>query len=289
MCDNDSFDDIIKHEPTSGRLSRRQFGALTVGAGVISMLPAFAGAADVTEADIDIKTPDGTANAYLVHPRHGVHPGVLVWPDVFGLRPFFKQLGKRLAESGYSVLVVNPFYRIKREPTVPDFDNPATRPTMTGPLSSLTPKVMESDARTFIPYLDAQRAVDRRRKLGVAGYCIGGPITFRTAAAFPGRVGAGASFHGNNLVTKDADSPHLLIPNLNAKFLVAIAENDDARDPEAKNVLRSSFQEAHRDAEVEVYAGALHGWCTADVRTYNPDLAEKAWSRLLYLFQSALV
>ncbi len=255
----------------------------------MSLLPAVAGAAAVTEADIDIETPDGTANTYFVHPTHGVHPGVLVWPDVFGLHPFFKQLGKRLAESGYSVLVVNPFYRIKREPTIPDFDNPATRTTMTTLLSSLTPKIMEADAKAFVPYLDAQRAVDRRRKLGTAGYCIGGPITFRTAAAFPGRIGAGASFHGNNLVTKDADSPHLLVPQLNAQFLVAIAENDDTRDPEAKNVLRSSFQEAHRNAEIEVYAGALHGWCTADVRTYNQALAEKAWSRLLELYKRALV
>ncbi|HEY0341871.1 MAG TPA: dienelactone hydrolase family protein [Steroidobacteraceae bacterium] len=289
MCDNDSYDDILKHESTAGRLSRRRFGALGLGAGLISMLPPVVNAAAVTETEVDIATPDGVANAYFVHPSHGVHPGVLIWPDVFGLRPFFRQLGRHLAESGYSVLVVNPFYRIKREPLTPDFDNPVTRTTMTERLSSLTPRVMEADAKAFIPYLDAQRAVDKKRKLGTAGYCIGGPLTFRTAAAFPDRIGAGASFHGNNLVTNDEDSPHLLIPKMQARYLVGIAENDDARTPDAKNVLRDSFQKAHREAEVEVYAGAQHGWCTADVRTYNQEAAEKAWGRLLVLFKAGLV
>jgi len=291
MCDDDSFDDMIEYGSRRAALSRRRFGALGLGAGLASMLPPAAGAADVKESDVEIKTPDGTCDAYFVHPSQGRHPGVLVWPDIFGLRPAFRQMGQRLAASGYSVLVVNPFYRTKKAPTSPehaDFQDPATRAMLTALMSSLTADTTVTDARTFVPWLDRQRAVDTRRKMATTGYCMGGPFTFRTAAAFPERIGAGASFHGASLVTDKPDSPHLLIPRIKARFLIAIAENDDQRQPEAKDVLRSAFEKAGNPAEIEVYKGALHGWCPPDSRVYNHDQAERAWGRMLALFQTAL-
>jgi len=296
MCDHDSFDDIVKYQVRSG-LSRRTFGALTVGVGVAAVLPPAAGAATVTEAAmvnevyVTIKTADGTADAYFVHPERGQHPGVLIWPDIFGLRPAFRQMGKRLAESGYSVLVVNPFYRVKKAPTAPekaDFDDPATRAALLALAGGLSAQTAEVDAKAFIGWLDAQPAVDQKRKLGTTGYCMGGPLTLRTAAAVPGRVGAGASFHGGGLVTDKPDSPHLLIPKIRAHYLFAIAANDDQRQPDAKNVLREAFAKAKLPAEIEVYAGTLHGWCPPDAKVYDHDQAEKAWSRLLALLKEAL-
>jgi carboxymethylenebutenolidase len=290
MCDKDSIDDIIEYQLKTS-ISRRRFGALTLGAGLVSLLPPVAGAVTVQESEVDIKTPDGTADAYFVHPAEGAAPGVLVWPDIFGLRPAFRQMGKRLAESGYSVLVVNPFYRSKRAPTAPehpDFNDPATRTALMGLMNSLTPETVVTDARAYVAYLDAQNSVSRKRKMGTTGYCMGGPFTLRTAAAFPDRIGAGASFHGGSLVTDKPDSPHLLIPKIKAHYLFAIAENDDQRQPDAKNVLRAAFAKAQVPAEIEVYAGTLHGWCPPDTQSYNDVQAEKAWSRLLVLFKSAL-
>jgi carboxymethylenebutenolidase len=291
MCDHDSMDDAIEYELKSKDLSRRQFGALTVGTGLASLLPPVANAMPVEGSDVEIHTPDGTADAYFVHPSRGAHPGVLVWPDIFGLRPAFKQMGKRLAESGYSVLVVNPFYRTKKAPTSPehaDFQDPATRQALTALMMSLTPERVVTDARAFVPYLDRQRSVDKQRKMATTGYCMGGPFTIRTAAAFPDRIGAGASFHGANLVTDGPDSPHLLIPKIRAQFLIAIAENDDKRQPGAKNVLREAFANAHLPAEIEVYTGTLHGWCPPDSHVYNHAQAERAWSRMMALFDRAL-
>ncbi len=288
MCDNDSMDDALEYELKSAGMSRRRFGALTVGTGFVSLLPPVTNAMDVAESDVEITTPDGTADAYFVHPSKGAHPGVLVWPDIFGLRPAFKQMGKRLAESGYSVLVVNPFYRTKKAPTSQstDFDA-STRQALFALMSSLTPQRVVADAKVFIPWLDSQRAVHKKRKIGTTGYCMGGPFTFRTAATFPDRIGAGGSFHGANLVTDGPDSPHLLVPNIKANYLICIAENDDMRQPEAKNVLREAFAKAHLTAEIEVYP-AQHGWCAIDSRVYNHDQAEKAWSRMLVHFNSAL-
>ncbi|HET7757152.1 MAG TPA: dienelactone hydrolase family protein [Steroidobacteraceae bacterium] len=291
MCDQDSIRDILEYELKSPRISRREFGALTVGTGLVSLLPRVAGAVEVREAEVDIKTPDGTADAYFVHPARGTHPGVLVWPDIFGLRAAFRQMGRRLAESGYSVLVVNPFYRTKRAPTAPehpDWDDPATRSALMALHDTLTPATAVTDANAFVGWLDGEAAVDRKRKMGTTGYCMGGPLTLRTAATVPGRIGAGASFHGGGLVTDKPDSPHLLIPHIKAGYLFAIAENDDKRQPEAKNVLREAFAKAKLPAEIEVYAGTLHGWCPIDSRVYNHDQAEKAWSRMLVLFRSAL-
>ena len=292
MCDDDSLEDMIQYQLRSARLSRRQFGALSLGAGASSLLPPLAGAAgEVQESEVDIKTPDGTADAHFVHPSRGAHPAVLMWPDIYGLRPAFRQMGKRLAESGYSVLVVNPFYRTKRAPTAPehaDFEDPATRAALMALAGSLTAQTAVTDAKAFVAWLDGQPSVDRRRKMGTCGYCMSGPFTMRAAAALPDRIGAGASFHGGSLVTDTPDSPHLLVPKMKARYLFAIAESDDQRQPEAKNVLREAFATAKLPAEIEVYAGTIHGWCPTDSRVYNHDQAEKAWSRMLALFKAAL-
>ena len=291
MCDNDSMDDMIEYQLKSAQMSRRRFGAFTLGAGVISMLPAAASAGWIEESEVEIKTPDGTADAYFAHPADGACPGVLMWPDIFGLRPAFRHMGRRLAEAGYSVLVVNPFYRTRRAPTAPenpDFNDKPTREALMALMGSLSPDTVVTDARAFTGWLDAQPSVDRKRRMGTMGYCMSGPYTLRTAAALPERIGAGASFHGGGLVTDKPDSPHLLIPKVKAQFLVAIASNDDQRQPEQKTVLRETFDKAKVPAEVEVYAGALHGWCPPDSRVYNDEQAEKAWSRVLALFKTAL-
>ena len=290
MCDNDSINDIIEYNRRTG-LSRREFGALTLGAGLISALPAGAATVETTESEVAIKTPDGTADAYFVHPSKGTHPGVLVWPDIFGLRPAFRQMGKRLAESGYSVLVVNPFYRTKKAPTAPDhadFNNPDTRKMLMGLAGTLNAQTAKTDGTAFVEWLDTQPAVDKKRKIGTTGYCMGGPLVFQTAAAVPGRVGAGATFHGGGLVTDKPDSPSLLIPTMKAHYLIAIAENDDQKQPDAKNVLKAAFAKAKLPSEIEVYKGTMHGWCPPDSQVYNQEQAEKAWSRLLVLFKGAL-
>lgn len=288
MCDNDDLNEFARR---AADVSRRQFGALAMGTGVSMMVPALASAGDLTEADVEIKTADGVADAYFVHPASGKHPAVLIWPDIFGLRPAFREMGRRLAGSGYAVLVINPFYRTRKAPTAPenpDFDDPATRDLLMGMAGATNADTAATDAKAFIPWLDAQPAVDTKKKIATTGYCYGGPFTLRTAATFPNRVGAGASFHGGGLVTDKPDSPHLLVPKIKAQYLFAIAENDDQRQPQAKTVLREAFTKAHLPAEIEVYAGTMHGWCPPDARVYNHDQAEKAWSRMLVLFKTAL-
>ena len=291
MCDQDHFDDDLKDYVARGAVTRREFGAVTLGAGMAFMLPSVANAQAVRESDVKVTTPDGVADCYFVHPANGAHAGVVIWPDILGLRPAFRQMGKRLAESGYSVLVVNPFYRMKAAPVVPagaSFSDPEVRKLVMPLAGALNATTHVTDAKAFITFLDAQAAVDQRKKIGTMGYCMGGPITMRTAAAVPDRVGAGASFHGGGLVTKEPNSPHLLVPSTKAQFLVAIAENDDQRDPESKNVLKDTYAKAGLAAEIEVYAGAAHGWCPPDSAVYNEAQAEKAWSRLLVLFGKTL-
>lgn len=291
MCDDLAFDDMIEHNLRQGGLSRRELGTLALGAGIAFALPRVANAAETTESEVEIKTPDGTADAYFVHPASGKHAAVLVWPDIFGLRSAFRQMGKRLAESGYTVLVVNPFYRTQKAPTAPanpDFSDPETRKLLTGLRGTLSPATARTDARAFVAWLDAQAATDGKRKAGTTGYCMSGPIAFETAAVLPDRIGAAASFHGGGLATDKADSPHLLIPKMKAQFLVAIAENDDQKEPEAKDILRDAFAKAGLPAEIEVYAGAKHGWCPPDSAVYNAAQAEKAWERMLALFGKAL-
>ena len=287
MCDDRTDTDNTEYVRTT-KMTRRQFGAASVGAGLAMLLPRAANAQAVSEADIDITTPDGVADCYFVHPTSGAHPGVLIWPDAFGLRPAKKQMGRRLAESGYSVLVVNQYYRTQRAPIVNTTDFAAVRDTLVPLMGSLNADTQTRDARAFVSFLDTQPAVDRNRKMGTMGYCMGGPFTMRTAAAVPDRIGAAASFHGGGLVTDQADSPHLLVPEMKAHYLFAIAENDDKNQPEAKDVLRDAFARAGLPAEIEVYAGAMHGWCPPDSTVYHEAQAERAWSRLLALFENAL-
>ncbi len=251
------------------------------------MLPRAANAVTVTESEVNVTTPDGVADCYFVHPATGPAPGVLVWPDIFGLRPALRQMGKRLAESGYSVLVVNPFYRAKKAPTAEA--GAATPIQELMPLArTLNETTHMTDAKAFIGWLDTQQAVAKNRKIGAQGYCMGGPIAFRTAAAVPDRVGAVASFHGGGLVTDSPNSPHLQAAKTKAQFLIAIAETDDKRAPNDKVVLKETFAKANLPAEIEVYSGAAHGWCPPDSRVYNEAQAEKAWSRLLALYKKAL-
>ena len=286
MCDQDHFDDDRQEYETRGLVTRRQFGIL-LGAGVAMMLPQVANAVTVTESDVTVTTPDGAADCYFVHPASGTAPGVLIWPDIFGLRPAFRQMGKRLAESGYAVLVVNPFYRTKKAPTA-DAGAATPIPQLMPLAQSLTETTQMADAKAFIGWLDQQSSVARNRKVGTQGYCMGGPIALRTAAAVPDRVGAVASFHGGGLVTTTPNSPHLQAAKTKAQFLIAIAANDDARAPNDKVVLKETFEKASLPAEIEVYTGAAHGWCPPDSSVYSEPQAEKAWSRLLALYGKAL-
>ena len=291
MCDERTLRDADDYLRQSGNLTRREFGALSVGTGLAMLLPRAANALAVTAADVEVSTPDGTADCHFVHPSSGTHPGVLIWPDALGLRPAFEQMARRLAESGYAVLVVNPYYRTERAPVLPEgasFRDEATRNKIFPLMRSLSAATNVMDANAFIGFLDGQSAVAGDRKMGTMGYCMGGPMTMRTAAAHPERIGAGASFHGGRLVTDAPDSPHLLVGKMQARYLFAIAENDDKKDPAAKKVLRDAFDAAGRPAEIEVYAGTLHGWCPPDSAVYHEAQAERAWSRLLALFETAL-
>jgi carboxymethylenebutenolidase len=284
MCDQDHFEKDVHEYEALGLVTRRQFGVML---GAI-MLPQVANAVKVTESDVNVMTPDGTADCYFVHPATGTAPAVLVWPDIFGLRPAFRQMGKRLAESGYSVLVVNPFYRTKKAPTADAGSKTPIQQLM--PLAqALNETTHTTDAKAFIAWLDRQSSVARNRKVGTQGYCMGGPIALRTAAAVPDRVGAAASFHGGGLVTNMPNSPHLQAAKTQVQLLIAIAANDDMRSPEEKNVLKETFAKVKVPAEIEVYTGAAHGWCPPDSQVYNEPQAEKAWSRLLALYGKALV
>src|SRR5215468_11350632 len=233
MCDQDQFEKDRQEFEARGLVTRRQFGVL-LGAGVAMLLPKVVNAVAVTDSEVNITTPDGTADCYFVHPASGTAPAVLVWPDIFGLRPAFRQMGKRLAESGYAVLVVNPFYRKQKAPTAPphpDFEDKATREALMALMNSLSAETAATDAKAFTAWLDQQPSVDKARKIGTTGYCMGGPLVMRTAAANPERVGAGASFHGGGLVTDKPDSPHLLAPKIQAVMYFGIAANDDQRQP----------------------------------------------------------
>src|SRR6516225_4635030 len=286
MCDQDHFDKDLEEYERLGLVTRKQFGVM-LGAGVAMLLPKVANAAAVTESEVTVKTPDGTADCYFVHPASGTAPAVLVWPDIFGLRPAFRQMGKRLAESGYSVLVVNPFYRAKKAPTADAGGATPIQDLM--PLArALNETTHMADAKAFIGWLDGQASVAKNRKVGTQGYCMGGPIAFRTAAAVPDRVGAVASFHGGGLVADAPNSPHLQAAKSKVQLLIAIAANDDQRAPTDKDVLKETFAKANLPAEIEVYTGAAHGWCPPDSTVYNEPQAEKAWSRLLALYGKAL-
>lgn len=290
MCDELTSKDAEEYLRRKG-LTRREFNKYGMGAAFAMMLPALASAMDVVEQDVMVETPDGTADCYFVHPANGKHAAVIIWPDIVGIRPAFRAMGKRLAESGYSVLVVNPYYRTARGAIVPEgktFRDPGIRDLLMPHAKSLSPETCVTDGLAYVQFLDQQSAVDTHRKIGTTGYCMTGSYTLRLAAAMPDRIGAGGSFHGGGLATDAADSPHLLIPQVNAGFLIAIAENDDKRYPDAKVSLREAFDSAGVRAEVEVYEDTQHGWCPPDSAVYHQAQADRAWSRLLALFKREL-
>jgi carboxymethylenebutenolidase len=294
--------DRTQESATPQDRSRREFVALSAAAGLaVTTGTVSVAGSPVVEADVEIKTPDGTCDAAFFHPASGAHPGVLIWTDIFGLRPVFREFGRRLAAQGYSVLVPNPFYRTAKAPVFSDvssfnFQNEEDRaklPPLTDPLNA--PGATESDAKAYVAFLDAQSSVSKSKKIGSQGYCMGGPLVFKTAASVPERVGAAATFHGGGLVTDKPDSPHLLAAKIKARLYIAIASNDDARQPDAKDKLREAFAAARDPAEIEVYQRAVHGWCIPDMPaqangtpTYSKPDAERAWSKLLALYHSAI-
>ncbi|HMO77208.1 MAG TPA: dienelactone hydrolase family protein [Sphingopyxis sp.] len=289
MCDEFTEADLDRAGLPVGR---RSFAALAGIGALAAALPvrAMAGKA-VKGRDVSITTKHGEADAYFVAPAEGRHPGVLIWPDIRGLRPAFRQMADRLAGDGYAVLCVNQFYRSAPAPVVQpgdDFADPAVRERLVGYARVLNPALVSSDADAFVGFLDAQPEVDRARPLGVTGYCMGGPMVIYTAAQRPDRVGAAASFHGGGTATKEPTSPHLLIPLTEAGYLFAIADNDDQKTPEEKDLLAEVLGPRPQWHEVEVYKGAMHGWCPPDGRAYDEAAAEKAWGRMLELFKASL-
>ena len=269
-------------------LTRREFAALGAAAalaGYTANFEAFAADRPLRERMVEIRTPDGTADAFFVHPARGRHPGVLLWPDALGLRDAKKAMARRLAAAGYAVLVVNPYYRTQRAPLAMDFAafrTPEGRAKFAPMMAGVQPGV-ERDAVAFIAFLDIQAAVDKRRGIGTQGYCMGGPFTVRTAAAVPGRIRAAASFHGGGLVTDKPESPHQLLARTQASYLIAVAKNDDEKAPTDKDTFRAAAAAAGRPAEIEVYA-ADHGWCVPDSPSYHQAEADRAWGRLLALY-----
>jgi len=290
MCDELTDKDAEEYLERKG-LTRREFNIRGSGAALAMMLPTVTNALDIIEQEVMVETPDGEADCYFVHPAGGTHAAIIVWPDIMSIRPAFRMMGKRLAESGYSVLVVNPYYRTARGAVLPEgktFRDPGIRDILMPHASSLSPKTCVTDGRAFVEYLDKQPSVDTSRKIGTTGYCMTGSYTMRLAAAIPDRIGAGGSFHGGGLATDAEDSPHLLASQMDAGFLIAIAESDDTRNPDEKNLLREAFDREDVSAEIEVYEGTQHGWCPPDSSVYDEEQAERAWSRLLALFEREL-
>ncbi|HXD75245.1 MAG TPA: dienelactone hydrolase family protein [Vicinamibacterales bacterium] len=289
-------DETKKDEEALNELSRRDFVAMGIAAGIVAAAGA-ASAADmpVTEKDVEIKTADGTCNAAYIHPTTGSHAAVIIWSDAFGLRPVMRQMGRRLAAQGYTVLVPNPYYRVSKDPAFNtstfSFQNQEDRAKLTPLMGSINAAgAAETDAKAFVAWLDQQKEVNKSKKVGTQGYCMGGPLVMRTAAAVPDRVGAVGSFHGGGLVTDQPSSPHLLASKMHAKLYIGIAKNDDARQPDAKDKLKQAFDGA---AKIEVYP-ADHGWCISDMPLangqpiYDKPEAERAWTELLALYKGAL-
>jgi len=295
-----------KHEPqentkATADVSRRDFVAMSITAGLAVAAGNLASAAElsIAEVNVNVKTPDGICDAALIHPTTGSHPAVILWPDAFGLRPSMVDMGKRLATEGFTVLVPNPFYRTTKAPALDmssfSFQNPESMKTLRSLMGGITaPGAGERDAMAFVAFLDAQKQVDTSKKIGTQGYCMGGPLVMKTVAAVPARVGAGASFHGGGLVTGQPSSPHLLISKMKARLYIGIAANDDEQQPAAKDTLKAAFAAANVPAEIEVY-GSQHGWCVPDMPAevgkpiYNKPDAEKAWAKLVALYKTALV
>jgi carboxymethylenebutenolidase len=295
----------------SSDLSRREFVALSLAAGITAAAGMVAADLEVVETDVEVKTPDGICDAVFIHPKTATHPGVLLWPDAFGLRPTIRNMGKRLAAEGYSVLAPNNFYRTAKAPLFDlssvtyhnhgngqvmfqDKNDTAKQQQALAGLNA--PGAAEKDAIAYIAFLDAQKQVDKTKKIGTHGYCIGGRMVVHTAAAVPGRVGAGGSFYPGlgNMVTDKPNSPHLLAPKIKARIYFALASDDDMDYPDVKNKLREAFAAAKVPTEIEVYPHARHGWCTPDMppengkSAYNKPDAERAWRKLLSLYKATL-
>jgi carboxymethylenebutenolidase len=286
----------------NNEITRRDFVSITVGAGIAATAGSEALAQQsVVETNVNIKTADGACDAAFIHPATGSHPAVLIWPDAFGLRPSMREMAKRLVADGYSVLVPNPFYRVAKSPVFEnasnfDFNDTVQRGKLTPLMGSIgAAGAAERDAAAFVAWLDGQKEVNRSKKIGTQGYCMGGPLVVRTAAAVPDRIGAGASFHGGGLVTANPDSPHLLAPKIKAGMYFGIAANDDMQQPDAKTKLKEAFAAAKVPAEIEVYSQSQHGWCVSDMPKqangqpiYNKVDADRAWGKLLALYKSRL-
>ena len=289
MCD----EHVLQMEAQARRekgLSRRDFNLLALSAAAVAMLPGGVLAASVKKSRVNIETGDGMADAFFVRPAKGQHPGVLLWPDFMGLRPAYEQLASKLAQSGYAVLAVNPYYRSAKSPIIEkaDFENKAAMEKFGAYSSAITRETLTTDAEAFVGFLDRQSRVDRKRKIGAMGYCMSGAWTFHTAATVPERVGAIASFHGGQLVSEDTDSLQRVLSKIRVQALIAISRDDDESEPQTKTLLREAFAKAGLPAEIEVYPAA-HGWCTPDMLTlYDEVQAQRAWVRLLTLFERAL-
>lgn len=294
-------EDMKIQETQSGEVDRRDFVAASVAVGLAaSAATAVAQGLKVVERNVEIKTPDGTSDCAFIYPETGAHPAVLIWPDAFGLRPSFRDMAKRLAAEGYAVLVPNPFYRVQKAPVIADvqkFDFQKDRAKLTPLMGSInTAGNAEKDAIAYIAWLDQQKEVDKAKKIGTQGYCMGGPLIVKTAATVPNRVGAAASFHGGGLVTPNENSPHLLAPKIKARMYFGIADNDDKQQPDAKDKLKEAFAAAKVPAEIEVYSQSQHGWCVPDMPPqangmpiYNKPDADRAWGKLLALYKAGLV
>ena len=294
-----------RHDMQDDEITRRDFVSMTVAASVAAAATGADAMAQqrVVETNVEIKTADGTCDAAFIHPANGAHPAVIIWPDAFGLRPSMRDMAKRLVqEGGYSVLVPNPFYRVAKSPVVENastfnFNDPGQRGKLTPLMGSINAAgAAERDAQAFIAWLDMQPQVDRNKKIGTQGYCMGGPLVVKTAAAVPNRVGAGGSFHGGGLVTANPDSPHLLASKIKARMYFGIATNDDMQQPDAKIKLKESFEAAKVPVEIEVYSQSQHGWCVPDMPKqangqpiYNKADADRAWTKLLALYKAGLV
>ena len=297
MCDELTERDNESFLRESATMDRRRFAALGAGAAVLAVAPGCvaspapaSGGLETASRAVTIATPDGKADAFFVYPSAGKHAAVILWPDIAGLRDAYRTMGARLASAGYAVLVVNQYYRSSPAPilaSLSEWRTPAGQEKLKPMIAAITPAGTTSDAGAFVAWLDGQAEVDTRRRIGSAGYCMGGPFTVRTALASPARVGAAASFHGASLVSDAPDSPHKLLGRTQASYLFAIAQNDDERAPGDKDALREAARAAGRPAEVEVYP-AQHGWCTIDAPIYDSVQAEKAWDRMLALFKGAL-
>ena len=290
MADDIADPRVIKQDT----LSRRGFGALSVATGLtVAGTAARAATAEVIETDVQIKTADGVCDAVFFHPQgKGTWPAVLIWTDILGLRPAFRDMGRRLAGDGYAVLVPNPFYRVRKAPVLTgafDFNNPADRAKLGELTAPNTVDAVTRDAGAYVAWIDAQPQVNKKAKIGTAGFCMGGALTMRTAALRPDRVGAGCSFHGGNgLVTDKPDSPHLLVPKIKASYHFGAAQNDDQQAPTVKVKLKEAFDAAKTPVTVEVYS-APHGWMVPDSQVYNKDQAERGWTAMLALYKKTLI